>query len=88
MFISDFQENVFAQASHILRPLGGRAAPPALQPTGLYIVLGLAVAHALECALFLGRLQAMHGPIGKHLAMTFILGVTYVFDSDDDDEDE
>jgi uncharacterized protein YhhL (DUF1145 family) len=51
-----------------------------LDPALLAVRLGrlvfwlMAVAHAVECAVFLPRLRRAAGPLGRHLWLTFLFG--------------
>ena len=45
---------------------------------GQRLFVGLAVVHAIECAVFLPRLRAAGGSLGQHLVQTFLFGVVHV----------
>ncbi len=55
-----------------------------LDPALLAVRLGrlvfwlMAIAHALECVVFLPRLRRADGPLSRHLGLTFLFGLFHL----------
>jgi uncharacterized protein YhhL (DUF1145 family) len=60
--------------------IGGFFIAPASTISGLARILFwfLAVAHAIECGVFLPKLRAAGGSLGQHLVQTFFFGIVHV----------
>ncbi|MDJ0864888.1 MAG: hypothetical protein QNK03_02190 [Myxococcota bacterium] len=45
---------------------------------GRWVLVALAVSHAIECVVFLPKLRRAGGSLANHLAQTFVFGVAHV----------
>jgi len=61
-----------ACAAAFVLPASGWSVP------GQRLFIGLAVVHAIECAVFLPRLRAAGGSLTQQLVQTFLFGVVHV----------
>lgn len=66
-----------------LAAASGFLVSPSPLATAARVLFGLlVVAHLVECLLFLPRLRAAPGPLGRHLALTFVFGLAHVRELD------